>query len=125
MIYLSLGSNLGDRINFLEEAFTKISESCGKIVLQSPFYETEPIGFETENQFINVCLAIESELSPNELLKKLQLIEKESGRKKNQSDGYTSRNLDIDIIFYQQEIIANEHLTIPHPRFQDRCFAFS
>lgn len=122
MIYLSLGSNLGDRIKFLKEAVTKISDRCGTIVHQSPYYETEPVGFEAENQFINACIAIECDLNPNELLQELQIIEKESGRKKSELDGYASRNLDIDIIFYNHEVLTNENLKIPHPRFQDRLF---
>lgn len=122
LVYLSLGSNLGDRFKFLEDALLKIENRCGTIKAVSPFYESEPVGFVSENQFINLCLALETNLSPKILLKQTQAIEKESGRNKSGDSNYVSRNLDIDIIFYSNQTISSRTLSIPHPKYHERKF---
>lgn len=123
IVYLSIGSNLGDRISNIEKSFKLITEKIGEIVLSAPIYENPPIGFESTELFLNTCIGIETTLSPNQLLIKTQEIEIELGRtNKSTAQNYSSRIIDLDIIFYDELIIENKNLTIPHKHFRNRNF---
>ena len=121
-VFLSLGSNLGDRYFNLQNAVSEISNQIGKITAISPIYETEPIGFSSTELFLNVCVQIESSKSAFQILEILQEIEIKAGRISSQNQGYISRIIDIDIIFYNQETIKADKLTVPHASFRDRLF---
>lgn len=121
-VFLSLGSNLGDRYFNLQNAVSEISNQIGKITAISPIYETEPIGFSSTELFLNVCVQIESSKSAFQILEILQEIEINAGRISSQNQGYISRIIDIDIIFYNQETIKADKLTVPHANFRDRLF---
>ncbi len=121
-VYLLLGSNLGDRKENLSNARLLIEKRAGEIRLLSFVYETEAWGFteKTEN-FFNQTMQISTSLSPLNLLDELLSIEKELGRERKTS-GFESRNIDIDILFYDDQIINTERLTLPHPRLHLRRF---
>lgn len=122
IVYLSLGSNLGDRIGFIQQATCLLNAVDGiSVVRTSSFYETEPWGMEAENWFVNAVLEIKSALSANDLLKECQRIEKQLGRKLSNGN-YTDRTIDIDILFYNKDIINEENLIIPHKFLHLRAF---
>ncbi|MDO3694237.1 2-amino-4-hydroxy-6-hydroxymethyldihydropteridine diphosphokinase [Wenyingzhuangia sp. chi5] len=119
--HLSLGTNLGNKLENLNDAIKKIS-TLGKILKISSVYQTPPWGFKSDD-FFNIALTLETSLTANELIGSLLTFESELGRTRNVGDlGYQARPLDIDIIFFNDEIINTENLTIPHPRMQDRNF---
>lgn len=120
-VFLILGGNLGDRTAYLNSAKKNIIENAGNISRQSSVYETEPWGFEHENQFLNQVISLETILEPLILLEKIKNIEKNLGRIKSK-ERYTARVIDIDILFYDQLIIASPGLTIPHPEIPNRRF---
>ncbi|RUT73534.1 2-amino-4-hydroxy-6-hydroxymethyldihydropteridine diphosphokinase [Ancylomarina longa] len=117
-----IGGNLGDREQILKDSANYLEKDIGKVNQCSSIYETEPWGFEHELNFLNQVLAIETKLSPLEVLERTQSIEKIMGRirKKNR---YSERTIDIDILFYDSQIYHSDHLEIPHPRIQERMFA--
>ena len=119
--YLSLGSNIGDRTNNLKNAINSIENLVGKVNKISKFYENPAIGF-VGNSFINICVEVVTHLSPNELLNTLLNIENEYGRMRLKSGEYSSRIIDIDIIFYENLSINQNGLVIPHPRMHSRHF---
>jgi 2-amino-4-hydroxy-6-hydroxymethyldihydropteridine diphosphokinase len=121
IIFLLLGSNLGDRMKQLEEATALISESIGMVILQSSTYETEPWGFSSDDKFLNKAVKAVTVLTPVEILVEIDKIEKLYGRQR-QGGGYSSRTLDIDLLFYDDLVIDQYQLKIPHPRIQDRRF---
>jgi 2-amino-4-hydroxy-6-hydroxymethyldihydropteridine diphosphokinase len=124
--FILLGSNMGNREEFLNEAIAMIELRCGKLVLQSSLYESEPWGFETEHLFLNQAIEIESELGPHDLLKELLAIEAELGRKRKENHiGYESRPIDLDIIYYDDLINDDEDLILPHPRLHQRRFVLT
>lgn len=122
LVYLSLGGNLGNRERYIQKAIDLISKETGTILRVSKFYESEPWGFDTNSQFLNICAALETNLTPLDLLHRFQEIEKELGRKEKTSQGYASRVIDIDILTYGDRIIENENLTVPHPQMEKRKF---
>ncbi|MCH2230992.1 MAG: 2-amino-4-hydroxy-6-hydroxymethyldihydropteridine diphosphokinase [Crocinitomicaceae bacterium] len=120
---LSLGSNISPREDYLLRARNQINNSVGKITGHSKIYVTTPLGFESEDLFLNCCLKLETALSPNELLSATQKIEIELGRQsKSVNENYSSRTIDIDIIFYNQLIVETEKLKIPHQHYTKRKF---
>ncbi|MCQ2269223.1 MAG: 2-amino-4-hydroxy-6-hydroxymethyldihydropteridine diphosphokinase [Bacteroidaceae bacterium] len=122
-VYFSLGSNLGNRQELLELAFTLLNKRIGNLVSRSSFYETEPWGFSSKNSFLNVCCLYDTKLTPQEVLKETQQIEKELGRKrKSKNREYHDRPIDIDLLFYDQLIINTPALTLPHPLMHERKF---
>ena len=121
MVILLLGSNLGDRLSNLNEAYNKISESTREILISSSIYETEPWGFQHQNLFLNQVLVVNTDLSPESLLHLLFNIEKELGRKRRQKS-FQARIIDIDILFYDDLIISTNKLKIPHPKLHERRF---
>jgi len=122
-VFLSIGSNKGDRLLNINTAIQLINRKVGKVVICSPIYENPPLGFEAELNFYNVCLEVETDSSPFELLKKTQDIEFEVGRtSKSKFGNYSSRIIDIDIVLYNDYQILSELLTIPHLLFRERRF---
>lgn len=120
-VYLSLGSNLGNRLANLQKAIFHIQQKAGSILDISSVYENPAIGFEGD-QFLNIVISVLTPLSPTELLDTLLQIEQYFGRVRSEDGGYSSRTLDIDIIYYGSEIINNDDLVIPHPQMQHRNF---
>lgn len=128
-VYLSLGSNLGNRKQLLLDAIEKINKKVGNVVRQSSFYETKPWGFESENLFLNAAVKVTTKFSPTELLEVTQQIEREMGRKKKttynfrqQTPNYSDRPIDIDILLYDDLHVDLPKLKIPHPLMQERDF---
>lgn len=119
--YLGLGSNIGDRKQQLLKAIDLIGNIKGiKVTKQSSIYETAPIGYTDQPNFLNLCLEIETELSPQQLLKHCLDIEQQLHRVREIRWG--PRTLDIDILLYSDDIIETNNLSVPHPRMQERAF---
>jgi len=123
--FIGIGSNLGDRkANFLE-AIAKIAELRDtRIVKQSSLYESEPHG-NAKTWFVNAVIEIETEFPADQLLKKLKAIEEAMGRKRVKGKRYGSRVIDLDILFFNNEVVEKRSLKIPHPRLQDRRFVLA
>ena len=123
IVYLSLGTNLGDKEQNLLSAITEIDRRIGSVRAQSAFLSTEPWGFESEHTCLNAAVCVETELSPNALLHATQQIERDMGRTQKSVDGkYHDRIIDIDILLYDDLHINTKKLTIPHPRMYERDF---
>ncbi len=120
-VFLSLGSNLGHRINYLTAAVIELKKR-GKIHLEnvSSVYETEPVGLKEQNLFLNCIVQITTAYTPQQLLQINQQIEKKLGRQRREKWG--PRTLDIDIIFFNTLVINSTDLTIPHPEYTKRLF---
>lgn len=122
-VFLGLGSNLGDKGENLYRAIKNIEERIGAVVSTSAFYITEPIGFDSCNQFLNAACKVQTKLSPLEILDITQIIEKEMGRKtKSNNKIYTDRTIDIDLLLFDNEVISNSRLILPHPHLHERSF---
>jgi 2-amino-4-hydroxy-6-hydroxymethyldihydropteridine diphosphokinase len=121
-VFLCLGSNLGNRTENLKQAEARIAEHVGSIISVSSVYETEPWGFKSESKFLNMVLCVKTELSPSGLLGRILMIESQLGRIRSETQ-YKSRNIDIDIILYNDDIVKEPALEIPHPRMHERRFA--
>lgn len=122
-VYLSLGSNLGDKHEYLRLAVELLSERAGQVLKVSNNYETEPDGFVSENNFVNIAICLETELEPLALLEVCEGIEKELGReRKSVNLNYSDRVIDIDILYFNNMQLATERLTLPHPRMHKRQF---
>lgn len=121
IVYLSLGSNLGDRLNHLQNGIFAIEKQLGGIQRISPVYESSAWGFEADD-FLNLCLSLKTDVAPLALLEKLLQIESDTGRVRSQEDGYVSRSLDIDILYYGTEALFTDRLVIPHPELPFRKF---
>ncbi len=119
MIALSLGSNLGDRHQNLKLAIDELNKH-GKVTKVSSFHETEPWGVTDQPKFINACVLYETDLDPHELLKTVKSIEKKLGRVESYRWG--PRLIDIDILIFDNQIINETELKIPHPHMQERDF---
>ncbi len=120
-VYISLGSNKGDRLKNLQDAVDMIFRKIGKIRSIAKVYNTPALGFEGDD-FLNTCILVESRLVAQDVLEQLLAIEKRMGRVRSKSDTYESRIIDLDILFFDDEIINSDSLTIPHPALQDRQF---
>lgn len=122
-VYLSLGTNLGNRKRNIREAIEKIEELVGEVIRQSALYETKPWGFSSPNDFINACVLVITSLAPRQLLESLQRIEKEMGRMEKSVNGkYHDRIIDIDILLFDDLKINAPDLVIPHPLMEEREF---
>ncbi|HWJ79308.1 MAG TPA: 2-amino-4-hydroxy-6-hydroxymethyldihydropteridine diphosphokinase [Niallia sp.] len=119
--YLSLGSNIGDRFKYLEDA-VRLLHHCPDIQVKSvsSVYETDPVGFEEQDLFLNIVVKVTTNLSAFSLLEVCQNVEKELGRKRLIRWG--PRTIDLDILLYNQENIESEKLIVPHPRMEERAF---
>ncbi|MGW9857073.1 2-amino-4-hydroxy-6-hydroxymethyldihydropteridine diphosphokinase [Staphylococcus hominis] len=119
--YLGLGSNIGDRKQQLLKAIDLIGNIKGiEVTKQSSIYETAPVGYTDQPNFLNLCLEIETELSPQQLLKHCLNIEQQLHRVREIRWG--PRTLDIDILLYSDNVIEADNLSVPHPRMQERAF---
>ena len=120
---LLLGGNMGRRRRMLSSARNQIELQAGRMLQQSSLYETEPWGFEAGQNFLNQVLVVETERSPRDLLEVLLGIEKDLGREAARpGSGYSSRVIDIDILFYDGQIIDTPSLQVPHPQLHKRRF---
>jgi len=119
--YLSLGSNLGDKPNHLQKALFALQEKVGDIYRISPVYQSSAWGFDADD-FLNCCIAINTSFSPQDLLTQIIGIETTLGRVRFQEEGYASRTIDIDILYYENETEVAENLVIPHPEIPFRKF---
>ena len=127
IVYLGLGTNLGDKSANLHAAVHLISGKIGKVISLSSFYATAPWGFESENSFLNAAICVETSLSPLEVLHRTQEIERTLGRTHKSTGGiYHDRIIDIDLLLYNKEIIqTTPELTIPHPLMLQRDFVMT
>jgi 2-amino-4-hydroxy-6-hydroxymethyldihydropteridine diphosphokinase len=121
LAYIALGSNMGDRFEYLKKAiFLLNSHEEIRVVNTSSIYETDPVGYTDQDQFLNMAVQVITRLKPHDLLDECLRIEEELGRKREIRWG--PRTLDLDILLYNQENIETEKLTIPHPRMSERAF---
>ena len=119
-VYILIGGNLGDRESNLEKARTLIKSSLGEIIKISSIYETASWGINDQPHFLNQVLLLTTTFSPEKIMKEILFIEKNIGRIRSQKNA--SRIIDIDILFFNDEIIDQENLVIPHPEIQNRKF---
>ncbi len=119
-IYLSLGSNIGDREGHLREAVTRLGQSEIRVLGCSPVYETEPVDYTQQGWFLNLVVSGETVLFPMQLLSRLGRVERELGRVRGVPKG--PRTIDIDILFYAAAVVDTPRLQIPHPRVAERRF---
>lgn len=119
-VYLSLGSNVGDRRANLETAIARLGE-LGEVKAVSSFYETEPVEFAAQPWFLNCAVALETEAMPRSLLARVLAIEQKMGRRRLQLKG--PRTIDIDILLFGNSVVDTRELTIPHPALHERRFA--
>ena len=122
---LLTGGNLGPVARNLEEARRRIGERIGPVVLASSTMESEAWGFESGDRFLNQVLVVETSLEPERVLEICQEIEREMGRVRTPGTGYSSRTMDIDILFYENRVISTAELTVPHPRLELRDFVLA
>jgi len=120
--YIALGSNLGDRLGFIELGLSRLRDvSVGMTLCCSPIYETEPWGMKDQPRFLNCVAEFVVEMDPWQLLDRLMKVESETGRNKSEPR-WSARNLDLDILLFGTMIITGERLTIPHPGILQRRF---
>lgn len=122
IVYLSLGSNLGEREKFIKLAISEIGERIGRVTKISKNYETEPWGFNSTNRFINVAIEVNTQLSPQDVSYFVHKIEEDLGRVRSSKAGYEDRVIDIDILIYDDFVFESETLTLPHPKMHLREF---
>lgn len=121
MIYIGLGSNIGNRENYIDSAIKKIESLVDTNVIKSSSkYRTEPWGIKSQDEFINIVIEIGTKLEPSKLLKEFKKIELLLGRKNREK--WFKREIDIDILFYDNIILNNKYIQIPHPEIQNRKF---
>jgi 2-amino-4-hydroxy-6-hydroxymethyldihydropteridine diphosphokinase len=119
IVFLSLGSNIGDREEHIRKAFTLLANIC-KVRRTSHLYLTEPVGYTEQDWFLNCVVEVETDVDPKKLLSSIKSIERKLGRKKTVKNG--PRIIDIDILFYGDCVVNTKNLVIPHPLLQERLF---
>lgn len=119
IVYLSLGSNIGDKVAQITQALDRLAKVY-TVLRVSPLYLTEPVGLKDQDWFLNCVVEVETEKDPKKLLSTLQSIERKMGKTKTRVNG--PRTIDIDILFYNDEIINLKNLVVPHPRLHTRLF---
>ncbi len=119
-VYLSLGSNLGDRRHYLDDALARLADDRLRVVRVSRAYETAPVGYTDQPWFLNLAAAVSTDLSPRELLDRVLSVERSLGRQRDIPGG--PRTADIDILFYGDRVIDEPGLEVPHPRLHERRF---
>lgn len=125
-VYLSLGSNLGNRKRNIREAIEKIGELIGDVERRSALYETKPWGYSSPNDFVNACVCVLTTLAPRQLLETTQKVEQEMGRTIKSVNGeYHDRIIDIDILLYDDLRVDQPDLKIPHPLMEERDFVMA
>lgn len=121
--YVGIGANLGDREATMREALARLAEVDGvRVVAVSSFRETDPVGLLDQPRFLNAAAELETALSPHELLAALLAVERSLGRTRD-GPRYGPRTIDLDLLLYGEEIVAEPGLTVPHPRLHERAFA--
>ena len=120
-VYLGLGSNMGHRLNNLQKALFSIADQAGRIETISSVYESKAWGFEG-GDFLNLCIGIQTELSPQDLMRRILKIEEAMGRIRKQDIGYASRIIDIDMLYYSDTVLEDALVTLPHPELHKRRF---
>ncbi len=123
VVYLGLGSNVGDSETLLRSALDELNAPDLKLLRVSSIYETEPIGLREQRWFLNLAAEFETELFPKQLLHRIQKVEKELGRRRTVRNG--PRTIDIDILLYGSFVVRTEELEIPHPRYRERRFTLA
>ncbi|MBD3387029.1 2-amino-4-hydroxy-6-hydroxymethyldihydropteridine diphosphokinase [candidate division KSB1 bacterium] len=120
-VFLSLGSNLGERIDYLTQAVFKLKRVENiQLVQTSAVYETEPVGYKAQNHFLNIVVELNTTFTVRQLFRATQNIENSLGRQRFEKWG--PRTIDIDILFYNAQVISSTDLTVPHPEFKNRMF---
>ena len=122
LAYISLGSNVGDRMANLRAAISELGK-LGTVTKTSSFYETEPVEFTAQDWFINCVVELETEHSPRELMAAILAIEQKMGRHRNLPKG--PRNIDLDVVLYEKQIIDEPGLKVPHPAMHRRRFVLA
>lgn len=124
IVYIGLGSNLGDGPKNLDAAVALLQKEVGEVLYTSAYIESEPWGFESSHRFTNAVTVVRTELEPLPLLDLTQQIERRMGRtrKRKRGEGYSDRVIDLDLLLYDNIRIESERLTIPHPYIADRDF---
>lgn len=122
LVYLGMGTNLGEKERNLNDAIISLSQEVGFVIRSSTFYTSKPWGFESDNDFLNAVVLINTNLTPFDVLSKTQEIEKSLGRTAKTISGYSDRLIDIDILLYDNLIIDQPTLKIPHPLIAERDF---
>jgi len=124
IVYIGLGSNLGDGPKNLDAAVDLLQKKAGQVLYTSAYIQSEPWGFESQHRFTNAVTVIRTELEPMALLDLTQQIERRLGRtrKRKRGEGYSDRVIDLDLLLYDNLHIETERLTIPHPHIADRDF---
>lgn len=120
-IYISTGSNLGYRLDFLQQGLDAVVQYIGKVIAISSVVETPALGFDG-NSFLNACFTVETNLPPKKVIQIMLEIEKKHGRTRNVALGYQNRTLDLDLIFYDDLVLKEPTLTLPHPSMEKRRF---
>lgn len=125
LVYLGIGSNIGDRVGYVQQAHSLLSDTEGiKVLSSSSLYETEPVGYKDQEWFVNAVLQVETSLEPKELLRECQRIEKQLGRIRHpEAPQWGPRTIDVDILFYDDQVICIDSLQVPHPRIHQRAYA--
>jgi 2-amino-4-hydroxy-6-hydroxymethyldihydropteridine diphosphokinase len=119
IVFLSLGSNIGDKEEHIRKALTLLANIC-KVRRTSHLYLTEPVGYTEQDWFLNCVVEVETDVDPKKLLSSIKSIERKLGRKKTVKNG--PRIIDIDILFYGDCVVNTKNLVIPHPLLQERLF---
>lgn len=124
LVYIGLGSNLGDGRENLQTAIRLLAEQVGEVVAVSSLIESEPWGFESEHRFTNGVVALRTTLTPHALLDATQDIERQMGRthKHLPGEAYMDRIIDLDLLEYEDLVLADSRLSLPHPLIQERSF---
>lgn len=125
VVFLSLGSNLGEREKHITQALHDLSERGVQLVSTSSYFYSEPVGFDSKHQFCNCCVKVLTSLDPFSLLHVIREIEAQNGRLVKSKNGiYADRTIDIDIIFFNQLELVTDQLTVPHPAWATRPFVY-
>ncbi len=122
LVYLGLGTNLGDKEQNLNNAVMALTLEVGDVLRVSSFYRSKPWGYDSKNEFLNAVALVETSLTPFEVLQKTQEIERNLGRTAKTATGYSDRLIDLDILMYDNLILDQPTLTIPHPLLAVRDF---
>ena len=122
--HIGIGSNLGERRETIAAALELLAAEDGlEVVAVSSLRETEPVGYEGQPRFLNAAAALETSLSPRELLERLLEIERRLGRTRGEGPRFGPRTIDLDLLLYGDETVDEPGLTVPHPRLAERRFA--
>lgn len=122
LVYLGLGTNLGEKERNLNDAIIALNEEIGFVIRSSKFHASKPWGFESDNDFLNAVVLVDTSLTPFDVLSRTQEIERALGRAVKSINGYSDRLIDIDILLYDNLIIDQPTLKIPHPLIAERDF---